>query len=722
MSCDNESCLMDSGESSRFPVSIFVENQLPKWVADDHPKFIAFIEAYYEWMELPDNAYAAKYCLSNNLDVDSTVDQFLEFFKKEYLLNIPEELYEKNECQTVEFDTEDGVYDYVLELPVNENSEITVVVDGDELPSDQYSVRAGCGSNSRILFDSEQFNPFPDATRHIEVTVCEDIRVNTRLLIKTIKQLNASKGTPNSFKLMFKLLFNEDVEIEYPSEKLLKPSDGKWVKDSNTELTNHILFEAQGVVVNKYPIRGSFDDIQSVTINSTPTTNYTVEDGYIVVPSAGEGDFVEVFYFNAGNAIYGTTESFAVVDNSHVFVTATNITPAPTQTDVRIIRYRGGIPTAVGNTQYTLVELPDINGDFKTAFIINPFFDLQIGLDTVTFEVKSNLLDISGNVVGESWTVTESTNLDYNLGLMFDVSKASPVLTINGNIVNRDTLIEDFTNINTNTITLATTITGFGVGQFGITKNNNFLSRTEFTVDVNNNQIIFDTALIPTDEITVTICPAYYLEARLSGDKQTLFCVIDSVMGLTFDGEGGSDDLDLSYKTRPINGYFKNDDGKLSSTMVLQDSYKYQQFSYILKSEHTTDQYGDYLKALLHPAGYIMFGEILLMDCISWIIRDYKYIIDVDDKEVFSSSNDFNNGANSLGPRWRSFDINKFQYGLTSQGLTDTQIMDVADVIIGEPVLYPDKGIDLLMNSYINSFPTFAEMPPLFIGGLLTPL
>jgi hypothetical protein len=55
-------------------------------------------------------------------------------------------------------------------------------------------------------------------------------------------------------------------------------------------------------------------------------------------------------------------------------------------------------------------------------------------------------------------------------------------------------------------------------------------------------------------------------------------------------------------------GYYLNQDGQLSTTKYLQDSYFYQQFSYVIFADESIEKYRDALKRLLHPAGWIFFG------------------------------------------------------------------------------------------------------------------
>jgi hypothetical protein len=59
-------------------------------------------------------------------------------------------------------------------------------------------------------------------------------------------------------------------------------------------------------------------------------------------------------------------------------------------------------------------------------------------------------------------------------------------------------------------------------------------------------------------------------------------------------------------------GYYANNDGKLSSNKKIFDSSYYQDFSYVLKSEIAFKEYAETYKKLIHPAGFKMFGEVLL--------------------------------------------------------------------------------------------------------------
>jgi hypothetical protein len=55
-----------------------------------------------------------------------------------------------------------------------------------------------------------------------------DVVADKNLMVKYIKYFNQSRGTIASYRLLFKALYNEDIEIEYPADQILKVSDGEW--------------------------------------------------------------------------------------------------------------------------------------------------------------------------------------------------------------------------------------------------------------------------------------------------------------------------------------------------------------------------------------------------------------------------------------------------------------------------------------------------------------
>ena len=59
-------------------------------------------------------------------------------------------------------------------------------------------------------------------------------------------------------------------------------------------------------------------------------------------------------------------------------------------------------------------------------------------------------------------------------------------------------------------------------------------------------------------------------------------------------------------------GSFSNNDGFLDNYKRIQDSFFYQKFSYVLRTGTNADEWKNPFARLVHPAGFIFFGEILL--------------------------------------------------------------------------------------------------------------
>lgn len=71
-------------------ISPFIAQQFPSFYRDQGPNFIAFVKAYYEWLEQSNNAVGHARLLLDHNDIDDTEEQFLKYFKNQYLLSIPE--------------------------------------------------------------------------------------------------------------------------------------------------------------------------------------------------------------------------------------------------------------------------------------------------------------------------------------------------------------------------------------------------------------------------------------------------------------------------------------------------------------------------------------------------------------------------------------------------------------------------------------------------------
>ena len=135
-------------------LSSLVENQFPAFYKEEGPKFLAFIKAYYEYLETTGKQQDIQRNLKNYKDIDDTLDEFIKYFRSELMPEIP-----------------------------------------------------------------------------------NDALADKRLLAKRIKDLYTTKGTIDSYKLLFRILYDEDVEVNFPADQMLKVSDGDFRIDRY--LTTH---------------------------------------------------------------------------------------------------------------------------------------------------------------------------------------------------------------------------------------------------------------------------------------------------------------------------------------------------------------------------------------------------------------------------------------------------------------------------------------------------
>jgi hypothetical protein len=75
-------------------VSLFVDGQVPEFIRSGDPNFVAFIKAYYAWLEDSQQGNVV-YNIKNLLayrDIDRTTDQFINYFMDDFLTFFPPEI------------------------------------------------------------------------------------------------------------------------------------------------------------------------------------------------------------------------------------------------------------------------------------------------------------------------------------------------------------------------------------------------------------------------------------------------------------------------------------------------------------------------------------------------------------------------------------------------------------------------------------------------------
>ena len=99
-------------------------------------------------------------------------------------------------------------------------------------------------------------------------------QIDDRRLIKFIKQFYEAKGSEKAIELLFRILYNERTEIFYPSEQILRASDGIWIEDITLKLAVDSSITANPFDLNSKTVRITYyENISSVTYERTVETN-----------------------------------------------------------------------------------------------------------------------------------------------------------------------------------------------------------------------------------------------------------------------------------------------------------------------------------------------------------------------------------------------------------------------------------------------------------------
>ena len=138
-----------------------------------------------------------------------------------------------------------------------------------------------------------------------------DAQVDKAFLLKNILPLYQSKGSENSFKLIFRMLFGEETEVVYPRDNILRASDGKWKIDTTIKVsTNDIssFYTGNGTTTEFNLLTNEpSEDIQVYVGGVLQTTGFKVFKEYQLLSfdsPVANNSIVEVFYTTVGKSIF----------------------------------------------------------------------------------------------------------------------------------------------------------------------------------------------------------------------------------------------------------------------------------------------------------------------------------------------------------------------------------------------------------------------------------
>jgi hypothetical protein len=609
-------------------ISSQVESQFPGFVREEGPQFVAFLKAYFEYMEQSGKAINASRAIKDNQDIDRTIDSFVEYFRKEFMINIP-----------------------------------------------------------------------------------KDVLADKRLLTKHIREFYRTRGTQESYRFLFRILFNKEIDFYYPGDDILRASDGRWVRETRLRVgapsninprtleskrirgvtsgatafvEDIIATEALGLLVYDMAVRnisGTFTDGERV-VNIDNTNEFTTVNsqvGSIVDINVTDGgafhnlnDTVEIS--GAGSTESATGVVTEVTNKSAVTVRIVKAGSGYTRDNTRLIVSGGnGVGFEAKIESYTSQPIAglSINTD-----LIGPMRNVR--LDTGRFFVRSgaNTSRINTKLTGNVATSTSSNTIT-GTGTNFTAQlKVGDIVRISGVantarvyfITNSTSFISTFTpfqnvsganayiglaaaNVSSrlvsaltfsntalysiNAITLINPGRGYSTTLPTITIVDDFIRR--FNLSDGYGNIHGNNAVIATDNATGTISKLRlitagsnfnkYDESTILNTTQSNAAIVQSQSSSFANGAASTrylnrkktfSGLGLAKPSGFISfpGRYIDTKGFLSWNNKLQDNFYYQEFSYVVRVSEMLNKYRDVVKTLVHPAGAKLFGDYVISSTI----------------------------------------------------------------------------------------------------------
>jgi hypothetical protein len=605
-------------------ISSQIETQLPGFIREEGPQFVAFMKAYFEYMEQSGKAINAARAIRDNQDIDRTIDSFVEYFRKQFMINIPKDVLANKRLLTK----------HIREFYRTRGSQ----------ESYRFLFRALFGQEIDFYYPGDDILRASDG-RWVQ---------ETRLRV----------GSPSNI-----------------NPRTLQGKRIRGVTSGATAFVEDIIAtEALGLLVYDMTVRnivGTFNDGERV-INADNTSEFTTvssQVGSIVgidVTDGGAfhnlGDSVEIS--GAGSTENATGVITEVTNKSAVTVRLTKAGSGYTRENTRLFVSGGngsGFEAKVESyTSQPIAGLSintDLIGPMKDVRLDTPSFFVRRGANTARIATK-----LTGTVATSSVSNTISgigTNFTSQLQVgdivrIFGVANTARVhsITSANSFVSTQTPFQNVTGANAyirlaaanvstrlvsaltfsttslysiNAITLINPGKGYSTSLPTITIVDDFIRRLNLSDGYgnfhgNNAVVVADNAPGSISKIRVTTSGSNfnkYEDATIFNLTQSNAAIIQTLSSSFANGASSNRSLNRK-KTysgfgtaRPSGfvsfpGRYIDTKGFLSWNNKLQDNFYYQEFSYVIRVNQMLSKYRDIIKALVHPAGVKLFGDYVI--------------------------------------------------------------------------------------------------------------
>ena len=650
-------------------ISNLINSQVPDFVLEDHPLFLDFVKAYYQLMESaeitltnigdPDHIVlegttAGKTVIDGtNINKDDSGDNFL-------LEDTSYGDFQNGETIT---GSTSGATATVLIEDVDAGARLFVThqnkfIEGELITGSTSAAQATIGKyRANPVQNIQQLLDYADVDKTIQgfltkfrnsflTSIPDSLHssINKRNLIKNIKSLYQAKGTKRASEIFFKLLFNEDAEIRYPKDNILRVSDGKWDTKKVIRCTEVGTSDATNLIGQTIT---QANDPTSASVNEATAI---VEDvfkfiiGGVTIVELVLGDTSVSGTFQPGQNVTGTDNT-----DSDVLITlaVTGIINNRTITnDGGLYNEEDELAITAGGTGASLKLGPVGSGSIQEIVIDSGGSGYEVG-DVINFSsgnASAKVSVVDGGVTLESGTGTGQLILE-------DETMAAD--TYFGNKVVQESGSGDITDVRmiqtgNGFISLPTlTITSTSGNGAKVLAYGSEIGRA-LTINViesghNYQASPAPTIVLPTYILCTGVTGTFSAGETVTGAAASSGTVTSTVVSFDTDtqvlklsGANGTYGTDITITSSggatatakkleqgagtvdvasvvTTDGAFLNEDGWVSEdTMKVQDSLKFQDYSYIIRVGRSINEWRDSYIKTLHSAGFYFQGEITI--------------------------------------------------------------------------------------------------------------
>jgi len=487
--------------------------------------------------------------------------------------------------------------------------------------------------------------------------------LSKRKLLKNIKDMYAAKGTEDGHKLFFRILFDEEATLIYPRDNMLRVSDGQWSTDkvvrvvevgqsnfSNavgqritggtsgaTALIATVIKFREGAVqiaelnLDANSVEGTF--VSGETITTTDTTLDLEISAIIKSMVVGVSVDLGGAYYNSVDPVYlvgvdgngaatarveatsaGSIDEIMIENGGSGYTLSDSIVFNTTNTEGKDVRAKIGV--VGGSFLLETATSPDHFISESGDFLVTE--DSQyISQEETVGQLDHLLMEDGDTIVLEEETFNE-------LGVPEEIGEITKIKMINrGN---------GFTSLPTVTVQSSTgeeaslfsastqspmiggvngiVITNFGLDyntQPTVVLNRNILVKNVVGAFAAGDELVSHNAVVVNFDTNTNVLE---LRTSVTFNKDD---VITSVTGATATVYQSN----YSQATSVIGtvgetvGNFISDRGKISvDAMRIQDSYYYQDYSYVVRIGQSINEWRESVRRSVHPAGWNVFGEV----------------------------------------------------------------------------------------------------------------